>query len=85
MAEIRRVFQEAGGGNYDFFSQNMIFFQAYYEKKKSLVGKSDGHAWKKWATWQPGRRETGDISGKFEGKNEEGKGKEEGKEKGKEK
>ena len=28
---------------------------------------------------RPGRRETGDVSGKFVGKNEEGKGKEEGK------
>ena len=32
----------------------------------------------KWATWRPGRRETDDVSGKFDGKNEEGKGKEEG-------
>ena len=37
------------------------------------------HAWKKSATRRPGRRETGDVSGKFVGKNEEGKGKEEGK------
>ena len=37
------------------------------------------HAWKKWATWRPGRRETVDVSGKFEGKNDEEKGKEEGK------
>ena len=37
------------------------------------------HAWKKWATWRPDRRETGNVSGKFEGKNEEEKGKEEGK------
>ena len=37
------------------------------------------HAWKKSATWRPGRRETVDVSGKFEGKNDEEKGKEEGK------
>ena len=43
------------------------------------------HALKKWATWRLGRRETGDVSRKFEGeirkekekkrRNEEGKGK----------
>ena len=36
-------------------------------------GSRSKHAWKKWATWKPGRRETDNLSGEFEGNHEEGK------------